>query len=169
MSHPEHAGTPSDELPQTPDMPNFPILVVGDLDRSINWYVEALGFWVEKQLTGPDGRPAIVHLRRAQYRDILLTPERTPIEGRRGLGVRLSFTFFDETEDSIRALAEKARTVPGGSVEGPLRTPWNTVDLVSTDPDGYTVVISGVATTVRPDWQGVQEAARSGQQAQALA
>lgn len=149
-------------------MPNFAILVVSDLAKSLEWYVDGLGFWVEKQLDGPDGQLAVVHLRRAQYRDLLLRPAREQLAGPLGRGVRLSFTFFEETEDSMRAMAERAGALPHGTVEGPMYTPWNTVDVVTTDPDGYVVVMTTVADPSRTDWKQLQDRVRSGEAVQPL-
>jgi catechol 2,3-dioxygenase-like lactoylglutathione lyase family enzyme len=169
MTHPSHEEMPAGELPEIPDMPNFAILVVNDLDRSLEFYTEGLGFWVEKQLDGPDGQLAIVHLRRAQFRDLLLRPAREPLTGERGKGVRLSFACFDETEASLREVAERTAALPFGSVEGPLSTPWNTVDVMATDPDGYVIVISTVADVTRTDWSDLQQRVRSGEEVQPLA
>jgi len=162
MTHPRHAGAPAGELPTIPDMPNFAILVVSDLQKSLKWYTDGLGFWVEKQLDGPDGQLAVVHLRRAQYRDLLLRPAREPLPEPRGRGVRLSFTFFEETEETMKALAERLATIPVGTVEGPLSTPWNTVDVVATDPDGYVVVMTTAADRTKADWTELKDSVRSG-------
>lgn len=149
-NHPSHEVAPEGVgFDDIPDMPNFAVLLVSDLGSSLQWYTEGLGFWVEKQLTGPDGQLAVVHLRRARYRDMLLRPAREPLEGPLGGGVRLSFTVNAETEESMHAIAVRLRQLPQGRVNGPLTTPWNTVDVEATDPDGYMVVLTTVADRAR--------------------
>ena len=149
-NHPSHEDAPAGVgFDDIPDMPNFAVLLVSDLEKSLQWYVEGLGFWIEKKLTGPDGQVAVIHLRRAQYRDMLLRPAREPLEGPLGKGVRISFTLNAETEASMREIAARAGALPQGSVNGPLATPWNTVDVEATDPDGYVVVLTTVADRAR--------------------
>ncbi|MGX7828482.1 VOC family protein [Actinokineospora sp. 24-640] len=149
-NHPSHEAAPEGVgFDDIPDMPNFAVLLVSDLDSSLRWYTEGLGFWVEKQLTGPDGQLAVVHLRRAQYRDMLLRPAREELDGPLGRGIRLSFTVNAETEASMREIAERLAALPQGSVNGPLATPWNTIDVEATDPDGYVVVLTTVADRAR--------------------
>jgi SAM-dependent methyltransferase len=160
MSHPAHEGVVETKDPSAiPDMPGFAIVVVKDYHESIRWYTEGLGFWVEKELTGPDGLPAVIHLRRAQYRDLLLRPARDELPEPRGKGVRLTFSCPEESEESLEKLAERARALQSGSVQGPMRTPWRTIDLVSQDPDGYEVVISTYETA--NDWAELQHSVRT--------
>ncbi|HET8643136.1 MAG TPA: VOC family protein [Pseudonocardiaceae bacterium] len=159
-NHPSHASAPKGVgFDDVPDMPTFAILLVSDLTSSLQWYVEGLGFWVEKQLDGPDGQLAVVHLRRAQYRDMLLRPMREPLDGPLGRGVRLSFSVVSESEDSMRAIAARLAELPQGSAKGPVATPWNTVEIEATDPDGYVVVLSTVADRART-WNELQDSVR---------
>ena len=163
-NHPSHEGAPEGVgFDDVPDMPTFGILLVSDIEKSVEWYVDGLGFWVEKKLVGPDGQLAIVHLRRAQYRDILLRPAREPLDGPLGRGIRLSFTLNAETEDTMRATAERAAKLSQGTVVGPLSTPWNTVDVEATDPDGYVVVLTTVADRART-WNELKDSVRTGDQ-----
>ena len=54
-------------------MPAFITLAVSDVIEVGRWYKEALGFRsVYDGPTGPDGKPRLVHLRRARYQDLLL-------------------------------------------------------------------------------------------------
>ncbi len=126
-------------------MPAFVTFPVTDLAASTRWY-EALGFVVLATLPGPDGTDALVHLRRLRYQDLLLVP------GRPTPGPRVSFAAGEED------LAERAARVPrsaGGTVEGPLDTPWFSRDLVATDPDGYVVVLTAprlADVAAAPEW-----------------
>ncbi|WP_225725225.1 MULTISPECIES: VOC family protein [unclassified Nocardia] len=164
VNHASHERAPEGVgFDDIPDMPNFGILLVSDIDKSLEWYVDGLGFWVEKQLTGPDGQLAVVHLRRAQYRDMLLRPAREPLPGPLGRGIRLSFTVNAETEQSMREIAERLTKLPQGTVHGPLLTPWNTVDVEATDPDGYIVVLTTVADRAR-SWAELKDQVAAGDQ-----
>ena len=120
-------------------MPAFVSLTVADVRRAVDWYVDALGFVDLFTMPGPDGDPVLVHLRRWRYQDVLVRPG-TPAPG---AGVVVSAGALAEELDGIaaRARAHVART-GAGSVEGPLETPWNTVDLRTTDPDGYPLVFT---------------------------
>ena len=44
--------------------------------------------------------------------------------------------------EQLDPLAARARAHGGGTVEGPFDTPWNTRDLISTDPDGHRLVLT---------------------------
>lgn len=122
-------------------MPAFTTLAVADLDRTVAWFTGALDF-IELFRLPPTGTPALVHLRRWRYQDVLVRPAQDDILTAPG-GAVLSFAA-DVTE--LDALAERARRFGDGTVEGPLDTAWNTRDLVATSPDGVTVVL----TALRP-------------------
>ena len=119
------AGVTTDIYP----MPAFTTLVVADLDRTVDFYTNALDFVV--LFTMPGG--TLVHLRRWRYQDILVRPG----DADAGAGWALSFSSLAE---ELPALADRARAHGGGSVDGPADTPWNTRDLTVTDPDGYRLV-----------------------------
>jgi catechol 2,3-dioxygenase-like lactoylglutathione lyase family enzyme len=129
-------------------MPAFVTLTVSDVGRTVDWYVEALGFVSLFTIPGPDGAPALVHLRRWRYQDLLVVPG-TP---QPAAGAVVSVAALAEEFDAIaeRARAHAARTGVG-AVEGPLETRWNTVDLRTTDPDGYPLVLTARRAEGRHD------------------
>jgi catechol 2,3-dioxygenase-like lactoylglutathione lyase family enzyme len=121
-------------------MPSFATLTVSDLDRSGRWYVEGLGFALLASVPGPSGEVALIHLRRWRYQDLLLVPARHPLpQPAAERGIRLTFSAHGKDLD---ALVASARATGGGSVEGPTATPWNTLDVLARDPDGYEVVFT---------------------------
>lgn len=122
-------------------MPMFATLLARDIRATVSWYSAGLGFIDLFTMPGPDGGPALVHLRRWQFQDLLVRPARGPITP--GTGCMLSFAAV---YDEIDALAERARAHGGGRVDGPVDTPWNTRDLTTADPDGNTVIF----TAARP-------------------
>lgn len=119
-------------------MPAFATLSVSDLDRSRHWYVAGLGFALLAEVPGPSGSVALLHVRRWRYQDLLLVPARHPIVAT-ARGIRLTFSAHGADLD---ALVARARMTPGGTVEGPTPTPWNTLDVVARDLDGYEIVFT---------------------------
>jgi len=121
-------------------MPMFATLLVADPERTVSWYVDGLGFINLFTVPGPSG-PALVHLRRWQFQDLLVRPSSEPITP--GTGLVLSFAAVLEELDD---LASRARAHGAGRVEGPADTAWNTRDLTTVDPDGTVIVF----TAARP-------------------
>jgi len=129
-------------------MPGFVTFTVTDVAASTRWYVEGVGFVILAELPGPDGTPALVHLRRHRYQDILLVPTQPgEIETNqlRGHGVRYGVQAGSE---DLNARAAQAGKVGGGTVEGPARSPWNTLDLMCRDSDCYEVVLTQPAANL---------------------
>lgn len=140
------AGTPPPPISRAIyGMPMFATLLVGDLERTTSWYVDGLGFIALFTIPGPSG-PALVHLRRWQFQDLLVRPASEPVTA--GNGSVLSFAaVFDELDD----LAAKACAHGGGRVDGPSDTAWNTRDLTTIDPDGNVVVFTAARPPHRAD------------------
>lgn len=116
-------------------MPAFVTLTVTDLDRTVDWYVNGLGFIALFTMPGPNGRPSLVHLRRWRYQDILIRPGQPPAGGEWTISIMA-------TAEELDALAERARAHGLGTVDGPADTPWNTRDVRTIDPDGYALVFT---------------------------
>ncbi len=122
-------------------MPMFATIAVRDVSAARDWYVRALGFAVVFQTPAANGQPALVHLRRKKYQDVLLVYKAEQAPQPSPANLTISF----QTED-VDALAEQARsaTGPGAvAIEGPFNTPWNTRDLRVTDPVGTRLVFTG--------------------------
>ena len=62
-------------------MPQFVTFEVSDMAAARRWYANGLGFVELAVLPGPAGDPALVHLRRFRYQDILLVPASEPSSG----------------------------------------------------------------------------------------
>jgi catechol 2,3-dioxygenase-like lactoylglutathione lyase family enzyme len=118
-------------------MPAFVTLSVADVDRTVDWYTNGLDFIALFTLSGPDGAPTLVHLRRWRYQDILVRPGRNDVEPAAGAGWTLSVMA---EVGQLDAIADRARAHGAGVVVGPTDTAWNTRDVTATDPDGYTIV-----------------------------
>lgn len=110
-----------------PKLGFFVKLLVLDRDASAKFY-ERLGF----VRVGADA--TFIHLRWEDRGDVLLVsaPTGVRVDGKRGWGVLLSFTSATE----LTAIAERAAALTAPT-NGPEVKPWNTRELVVTDPDGY--------------------------------
>jgi hypothetical protein len=115
-------------------MPSFVKAEVRDLSASARWY-EAAGFVVLAVMPGPGGQPALVHLRRQRYQDILLVPAgERPAEAFR-------VTMAAGGDDLVRR-AQSVKQHGTGEASGPYPTPWRTNDLTLTDVDGNVVTFT---------------------------
>jgi catechol 2,3-dioxygenase-like lactoylglutathione lyase family enzyme len=124
-------------------MPAFPTISTPSLETSTRFYVEGLGFERVFSIPGPGGESILEHLRFARYADLLLEQEPPHAElgaAQRGRGLRLTFSAALAGR-TCEEIANRARAY-GARVEGPLERPWNTRDVVVTDPDGYTLVFT---------------------------
>jgi catechol 2,3-dioxygenase-like lactoylglutathione lyase family enzyme len=144
-------------------MPMFATIAVADVAGLVAWYEGALGFRVMFSTPGPGGTPALVHLRRSKYQDILVTP--APANAGGTAPSSLTITF--RADEDPAALAERARAVaPVGAsaVTGPVDTPWNTTDVRVTDPAGHRLVFTAARANPDPEqqakWAKLMEQAR---------
>ncbi len=113
-------------------MPMFVNYVVSDLVAAQALYAAA-GFVTLATIPGPDGVPALVHLRREKYQDILM------VQGRAVRGT-VSASFSAGNID-LADVAQRVRSA-GGEMTGPFDTPWFTTDVRITDGDGNTVTLT---------------------------
>jgi uncharacterized glyoxalase superfamily protein PhnB len=124
-------------------MPLFCQLAVSDLNAATAWY-EALGFDVVYSM------PVMAHVRYRKYADVMLVTGQTkphdtaekPV--RSGEGVSIYVNVEDESVDDV---ANRADEYGAEVVEGPYDTPWNTRELVVSDPDGYKLVFTEAVDT----------------------
>jgi uncharacterized glyoxalase superfamily protein PhnB len=102
-----------------------------------------LGFKHIFTIPGPDGQPALVHLRWVKYADLLMARPRDDKElvEPKGVGVSLNFSMFDRFDGDIDAFAKQARE-KGANVSGPIDQPWNVREVTMLDPDGYKLIFT---------------------------
>lgn len=113
----------------------MPLLVVSDLERSVAWYRDILGFLVSEELRA-EGRLAAVQLKAGKVR-FLLEQEVTPDAARsRGEGVRL----YCATRQDVHRLAATIQE-RGGIVEEAPGESHGGQDFAVVDPDGYRISI----------------------------
>ena len=157
---PSADAVPPGNSPAVYGMPMFATLLAGDLDATVSWYVDGLGLDVLFQIPGQSGSPALVHLRRWQFQDLLLrlAPTGTPPDGPSAAGAPgaprpgVPVITLAAVAGELDALAERARAHGGGQVQGPVDTPWNTRDLTTVDPDGAVVVFTAARPPEQQDY-----------------
>ena len=120
-------------------MPMFPTLSVEDIDLSVSWYTDRVGFSLVFSMPGPGDKVGLAHLRWRKYADLLLVPGTNSAYAThaKGAGIALSFRVETETIDEMAARLE-ANGVE--LEEGPVVRPWNTKDIVVLDPDGFRLI-----------------------------
>jgi predicted enzyme related to lactoylglutathione lyase len=114
-----------------------PSLTVGDLERSVRFYTEALGFFVADRWTA-DGMLKGVMLK-AGVCSIGLSQDDWSKGRDRQKGV--GFSLWCSTAQDVDALAARIKSAGGGLVEEPKDQPWGGRSLTVDDPDGFRIRI----------------------------
>ena len=113
-------------------------LTVGDLDRSVAWYCDVLGF-VIGQRHERDGRPVAVSLRAGAVRILLAQDDGAKGTQRvKGEGISLQITTSQKAEEV--ALRIKSHDIALDTE--PTRMPWGVTVFRVCDPDGFRLTIS---------------------------
>ena len=144
-------------------MPMFATIGVADVAGVAAWYEAALGFRTMFSTPGPGGAPALVHLRRSKYQDVLITPGGASEAG--AASSHLTITFrADEDPEALASRARAVAPVGASAVVGPIDTPWNTTDVRVTDPLGHRLVFTAARANPDPEqqakWSALMEQAR---------
>jgi catechol 2,3-dioxygenase-like lactoylglutathione lyase family enzyme len=138
----EAAGNPPDDHrraePESLRLRSLmPALTVDDLERSLRFYVDALGFTVEERWE-EEGKLQGVMLLAGTCRVGLSQDDwKKGRDRQKGLGFRL----FAETAQDLDALAARLRE-HGVEPDGPKVEPWGNRALTVTDPDGFKLTVS---------------------------
>lgn len=120
-------------------MPMFVNVPTRDMAASVEFWTRGLGFF---EFFAAPGR--VTHLRRWAFQDVLLVPTENPAEIPAGpTAVTVTFSCVLSQVDQIATAC--AELVPG-SITGPRRTPWNTIDLEVVTPENVRVIM----TAARP-------------------
>jgi uncharacterized glyoxalase superfamily protein PhnB len=116
----------------------MPSLTVNDIERSIRFYTEGLGFKVSEEMKD-EGKVTGVMLEAGTAHVGLSQDDFSKGRDRvKGVGMRLYF----ETEQNIEALARQAKAAGVKLDQGPGPLPWGPVAITATDPDGFKVTIA---------------------------
>ena len=114
-------------------MPMFVTVPTTDLGASTHFWTSGLGFF---ELFAIHGQ--LVHLRRWAFQDVLLVPAPAK-DAMPKSPLTVSFACVLSELDNIEAACEQAAP---GCVTGRQDTPWNSVDLGVTTPEGVRVVLT---------------------------
>lgn len=115
-----------------------PSLTVSDVEKSIRFYRDGLGFTVAEEMKDDSGKLAGVRLKAGSARLGLSQDDFSKGRDRvKGTGVR----FWIETDEDLEVLAKRA-TDSGITLDhGPGPLPWGQIAFAVTDPDGYKLTI----------------------------
>jgi len=115
-----------------------PSFTVNDLEKSLGWYRDVLGFKVEEEWKD-DGKVVGVSLKAGNVSFMIGQDDwKKGRDRRKGEGFRL----YCETKKSVDDLARRIES-KGGRLDGPpTDQPWGTRDISLTDPDGFKITIA---------------------------
>jgi uncharacterized glyoxalase superfamily protein PhnB len=134
------AATPSADSVSTPFQATAltASITVKDLETSLGWYRDVLGFTVDQNYER-EGVLRAVALRAGDVRILInLDDGGRGWERVKGEGISLQFT----TEQNIDAVAERIRAAGGTLDTEPADMPWGARVFRVHDPDGYRFAIS---------------------------
>jgi len=115
-----------------------PFLTANDLQASIAWYRDILGFIVAEEYKRDD---KVMGVRMQAGAVQLMLGQDDFAKGRdRAKGVALRFYF--QTDQDIDALAAAIRERGGKLTQEPTDQPWGRRDFAVVDPDGFNISIA---------------------------
>ena len=135
-------------------------LAVADIDASVRFYTEVLGFDIAFTLPGEDGKLIHASVQRGDSYLMFgrIDPSKAHDQGPLGRGVVLYASVADD--EDIDAYFQRVRNAGATVVQVPTDQFWGHRDWGITDPDGYLLFISKETQAVSPD--AMREAALAG-------
>jgi uncharacterized glyoxalase superfamily protein PhnB len=132
---PARAKSGNGELTLRTASPSF---TVNDLDRSLSWYRDVLGFGVEEKWEN-EGKVIGVSLKAGDVSFMIGQDDwRKGRDRKKGEGFRI----YCETRRSVDDLAKSIQANGGRLDQGPTDQPWGVRDISLTDPDGFKITIA---------------------------
>jgi catechol 2,3-dioxygenase-like lactoylglutathione lyase family enzyme len=115
-----------------------PSFTVNDLDRSLSWYRDVLGFGVEEKWEN-EGKVIGVSLKAGDVSFMIGQDDwKKGRDRKKGEGFRI----YCETKKSVDDLAKRIEAKGGRLDQGPTDEPWGVRDISLTDPDGFKITIA---------------------------
>jgi len=115
-----------------------PTLTVNDVNRSIRFYTDVLGFIVGERWTGDDGTLRSVMLKAGACEIALAQDDwKKGRDRKKGEG----FSLWCTTAQDVDALAVRIKAAGGTLADGPTTQPWGSRSLSVNDPDGFKLTI----------------------------
>ena len=133
---PRRSGNGRDTLALRSASPSF---TVNDLEKSLGWYRNVLGFGVEETWKNPDGKVMGVSLKAG---DVSFMIGQDDWKKGRDRSKGEGFRIYCETKKSVDDLAKRIEAKGGRLDSGPTDQPWGVRDITVTDPDGFKITIA---------------------------
>jgi lactoylglutathione lyase len=114
-----------------------PSLTVDDLEKSLQFYAEGLGFTVQERWEEEGKLLGVMLVAGACHLGLSQDDWAKGRDRRKGVGFRV----WAETAQDLDALAARLRE-HGIEHDGPRTEPWGTRSLSVTDPDGFTLTFT---------------------------
>ena len=116
-----------------------PSFTVNDLEKSLGWYRDVLGFGVEETWKNDDGKVVGISLKAGNVSFMIGQDDwKKGRDRKKGEGFRL----YCETKKSVDDLARRIESKGGRLDSPPTDQPWGTRDISLTDPDGFKITIA---------------------------
>ena len=116
-----------------------PSFTVNDLEKSLGWYRDVLGFGVEETWKDDGGKITGVSLRAGDVSFMIGQDDwKKGRDRKKGEGFRM----YCETKGNVDALAKRIEAKGGRLDQGPTDEPWGVRDISLTDPDGFKITIA---------------------------
>jgi lactoylglutathione lyase len=115
-----------------------PSLTVNDIEKSLAWYRDVLGFTVDQRWES-DGKLMGAEVKAGSV--VFMIGQDDWKKGRdriKGVGVRI----YCDTDQDIDRLAAQIKANGGMLAQEPKDQPWGMRDLAIDDPDGYKITIA---------------------------
>ena len=116
-----------------------PSLTVNDLQKSLAWYRDVVGFGLEELWKDDAGKVMGASLRAGNVSLMIGQDDwKKGRDRKKGEGFRI----FCMTKGNVDALARKIEAKGGRLDQGPTDQPWGVRDISLTDPDGFKLTIA---------------------------
>lgn len=116
-------------------------LTTNDLDKSLAWYCDVLGFTVDRKHER-EGKLVAVSLKAGDVRFLLGRDDgKKGMDRVKGQGMSLQIT----TAQDIDVIADRIKSAGGTLATEPMDMPWGARVFSVVDPDGFKIVISSIA------------------------
>ena len=117
----------------------MPAITATDLQASVSWYRDVLGFTVAEEYKDKEGRVMGVQLKAGSVQVMLGQDDFAKGRDRqKGAALR----FFCTTAQDVDQLAAAIKERGGKLAHEPTDQPWGTRDFGVVDPDGFNISIS---------------------------
>lgn len=116
-----------------------PSFTVNDLEKSLAWYRDVLGFGVEELWKNDEGEVMGASLKAGNVSFMIGQDDwKRGRDRKKGEGFRI----YCETQKNVDDLAKRIESKGGRLDNGPTDQPWGVRDISLTDPDGFKITIA---------------------------